>query len=93
MEGKREAPCDLIVTDPGTRYVSIYLLIRGARSRLQAIVDPVADGNTGRDQHTLDHDQLTALVRFGGLGLPHGHSTGVHSVAPASDQSTNTTTL
>lgn len=57
---------------------------------LQAIVDPVADSDTGGNQHTLNHDQFTTLVGLRGFGLPHRDSTSVHSVAPTGDKTTDT---
>jgi hypothetical protein len=90
LECQREPPGDLVLTDPST--VLCQRLIPDAyltSHDLQAIVDPVADGDAGGDQHAFDHDKLATLVGLCCLTLPHGDGRGVHSVSPSSDQSSN----
>lgn len=90
MESEREAPGNFVLSDPGTgtdQYADRMDFAGTLYS--QAVVDPVTDGDTSSDQHTLDHDKLTALVSFGGLGLPHGYRAGVHAVTPSGDETSD----
>jgi hypothetical protein len=90
LEGQREPPGNLVLADPGTVVGQWLILDAWLKSQdLQAIVDPVADGDTSGDQHAFDHDKLSTLVGFRGLALPHGHGRSVHSVSPSSNQSSD----
>lgn len=57
--------------------------------RERTIVDPVTEGDTSGDQHTLDHHQLATVVCFGRFRLPGRDGTGVHAIANSSDDTTD----
>lgn len=50
-------------------------------------INPVRYHDSAGDQGALDHDEFTALVSMGRLGLPSGHGGRVPAVSKASDDS------
>lgn len=90
LEGQREPPCDLLFANPCKTYSGISALALSRRRRIKlTVVNPVAERDAGRNQHTFDHDHLATVMGFRRLGLPGGYSTRVHAVADTCDNSCN----
>ena len=72
LEGQGEAPADFVLSDPRHTCGALVSVLSNASSLGLTVVNPVTDGNSGGDQHALNHDQLSTGVGLGGLRLPGG---------------------
>lgn len=55
----------------------------------EAVIDPVRQHDTARDQSTLEEHQETPDLRWRDLGLPDWNRAGVHTISRASHYATN----